>query len=242
MAIYHNKNAASPLTAVEFNPVSDGNFSFFYVDSPLKKDGVKKWLTSPEMGQEIIAEAQLGSHPVIVTHGDKTAEALLQKMADQGDKLVLQQPKKDFDAWKARGALGLGTRQHAGGFLGLIELRRVVGGFDDLANELALVRILIDATEQLHIELHEIGPQGAQQIERAKPGAQIIERHDFGDGRSRYEEHSDDHHDHLIDMKTGKVVEFVDPEIEALQEAIARKLGYRLVDHRLELYGMPIEE
>ena len=72
--------------------------------------------------------------------------------------------------------------------------------------------------------------------------AGIIARHDFRDGRSRYEEATEVHHDHLIDMKTGKVVEFVDEEIEALQEAIARKLGYKLVDHRLELYGMPIED
>ena len=72
--------------------------------------------------------------------------------------------------------------------------------------------------------------------------AGIITRHDFRDGRSRYEEHPDVHHDHLIDMKTGKVVEFVDAEIEALQEAIARKLGYRLVDHRLELYGVPLDK
>ena len=72
--------------------------------------------------------------------------------------------------------------------------------------------------------------------------AGIIDRLDFRDGRSRYEEHSSDHHDHLIDMKTGKIVEFVDEEIEALQEAIARKLGYRLVDHRLELYGIPLDE
>ena len=70
----------------------------------------------------------------------------------------------------------------------------------------------------------------------------IIERHDFRDGRSRYEEAPDTHHDHLIDMKSGKVVEFVDEEIERLQQAIARKLGYRLVDHRLELYGVPLEE
>ncbi len=70
----------------------------------------------------------------------------------------------------------------------------------------------------------------------------IISRLDFRDGRSRYEEASDTHHDHLIDMKTGTVIEFVDPEIEALQEAIARRLGYRLVDHRLELYGMPLAE
>ncbi len=72
--------------------------------------------------------------------------------------------------------------------------------------------------------------------------AGIIERHDFRDGRSRYEEAPDVHHDHLIDMKSGKVVEFNDPEIEALQAAIARKLGYKLVDHRLELYGVPVEE
>ena len=72
--------------------------------------------------------------------------------------------------------------------------------------------------------------------------AGIISRHDFRDGRSRYEEATDDHHDHLIDMKSGKVVEFVDEEIERLQKAIADRLGYRLVAHRLELYGIPHEE
>ena len=72
--------------------------------------------------------------------------------------------------------------------------------------------------------------------------AGIIERHDFRDGRSRYEEASEDHHDHLIDMKSGAVVEFVDPDIEALQKAIAERLGYRLVDHRLELYGVPRDD
>jgi Fur family transcriptional regulator, ferric uptake regulator len=66
----------------------------------------------------------------------------------------------------------------------------------------------------------------------------ILERHDFRDGRSRYEEVTDDHHDHLIDMNTGDVIEFVDPEIERLQHEIARRLGYKLVDHRLELYGV----
>lgn len=72
--------------------------------------------------------------------------------------------------------------------------------------------------------------------------AGIIERHDFRDGRSRYEEAGDDHHDHLIDTKTGEVIEFVNEEIERLQEAVARKLGYKLVDHRLELYGRPLKE
>ena len=72
--------------------------------------------------------------------------------------------------------------------------------------------------------------------------AGVISRHDFRDGRSRYEETKDDHHDHLIDMKTGEVVEFVDDEIERLQALIAERLGYRLVDHRLELYGVPLPE
>ena len=71
--------------------------------------------------------------------------------------------------------------------------------------------------------------------------ANILERHDFRDGRSRYEEVTEEHHDHLIDVETGKVVEFVDPELEALQKQIAEKLGYRLVDHRMELYGVRID-
>lgn len=72
--------------------------------------------------------------------------------------------------------------------------------------------------------------------------AGIIERHDFRDGRSRYEEATEEHHDHLIDLKSGEVLEFVDEEIERLQIAIAKKLGYRLVDHRLELYGVPMKD
>ena len=71
--------------------------------------------------------------------------------------------------------------------------------------------------------------------------AGIIERHDFRDGRSRYEEAPEDHHDHLIDLNPGDVIEFVDEEIGRLQEAIARKLGYKLVDHRLELYGVRLK-
>ncbi len=68
--------------------------------------------------------------------------------------------------------------------------------------------------------------------------AGVVEKHDFGDGRSRYEELTDDHHDHLIDTKTGKVIEFYDEEIEKLKEAIAERLGYRLIGHKLELYGV----
>ncbi len=100
--------------------------------------------------------------------------------------------------------------------------------------------------EELHRRSHAVDPHisiaTVYRTVRLFEEAGIIDRLDFRDGRSRYEEHSDAHHDHLIDMKTGKVVEFVDEEIEALQEAIARKLGYRLVDHRLELYGMPLDD
>jgi Fur family transcriptional regulator, ferric uptake regulator len=72
--------------------------------------------------------------------------------------------------------------------------------------------------------------------------AGILDKLEFGDGRARYEDSMRDHHDHLIDMNTGEVIEFVDPEIEALQERIAQRLGYRLVGHRLELYGTPLKK
>ena len=71
--------------------------------------------------------------------------------------------------------------------------------------------------------------------------AGILDRHDFGDGRARYEAAPEAHHDHMIDVETGNVIEFVDPELEALQRQIAERLGYRLVDHRLELFGVKLE-
>ena len=100
--------------------------------------------------------------------------------------------------------------------------------------------------EELHRRAHAVDPHisiaTVYRTVRLFEESGIIERHDFRDGRSRYEETPDHHHDHLIDMKTGKVVEFVDEEIEALQQAIARKLGYKLVDHRLELYCVPLDD
>jgi len=71
--------------------------------------------------------------------------------------------------------------------------------------------------------------------------AGILERHDFRDGRSRFEELSDEHHDHLIDVQSGKVIEFHNDQIEELQRQVAEKLGYKLVDHRLELYAVPLD-
>jgi Fur family ferric uptake transcriptional regulator len=114
-----------------------------------------------------------------------------------------------------------------------------------------VARVLSDAhdhpdVEELYRRAHAVDPHisiaTVYRTVRLFEESGIIARHDFRDGRSRYEEAPDTHHDHLIDMKSGRVIEFMDEEIEALQTAIAKRLGYRLVDHRLELYGVPVEE
>jgi Fur family ferric uptake transcriptional regulator len=100
--------------------------------------------------------------------------------------------------------------------------------------------------EELHRRCHAVDPHisiaTVYRTVRLFEDIGILTRHDFRDGRSRYEEAPETHHDHLIDMKTGKVIEFVDEEIEALQRAVAKRLGFNLVDHRLELYGVPADE
>jgi Fur family ferric uptake transcriptional regulator len=100
--------------------------------------------------------------------------------------------------------------------------------------------------EELYRRAHKVDPHisiaTVYRTVRLFEEAGIIEKHDFRDGRSRYEEASDEHHDHLIDMKTGQVLEFMDHEIELLQAKIAERMGYKLVDHRLELYGVPLTE
>lgn len=70
----------------------------------------------------------------------------------------------------------------------------------------------------------------------------ILERLEFGDGRARYEDAGRDHHDHMFDLKTGEVIEFVDPEIEILQERVAKRLGYRLMGHKMELFGVKLDQ
>ncbi len=111
---------------------------------------------------------------------------------------------------------------------------RVLSGADDHPD-----------VEELYRRAHAVDPHisiaTVYRTVRLFEEAGIIERHDFRDGRSRYEEATESHHDHLIDMKSGKVIEFVDEDIEALQQRIAERLGYKLVDHRLELYGTPLE-
>lgn len=114
-----------------------------------------------------------------------------------------------------------------------------------------IARILSEARDHPDVEeLHRRSSQVDSEISiatvyrtvRLFEEAGILTRHDFMDGRSRYEETPEIHHDHLIDLRSGRVIEFMDPEIERLQEEIARRLGFTLVGHKLELYGMPIEE
>ena len=113
-----------------------------------------------------------------------------------------------------------------------------------------IARVLSDAqdhpdVEALHRRAAQVDPgislATVYRTVRLFEEANILERHDFGDGRSRYEEASEEHHDHLIDIQSGKVIEFRSPEIEVLQQQIAERYGYRLVGHRLELFGVPTE-
>jgi Fur family ferric uptake transcriptional regulator len=100
--------------------------------------------------------------------------------------------------------------------------------------------------EELHRRAAAIDPRislaTVYRTMRLFEDAGIIERHDFRDGRARYEESPVEHHDHLINIRTGEVIEFMNEEIEKLQERVARELGYELVDHRLELYGRPLKQ
>lgn len=114
-----------------------------------------------------------------------------------------------------------------------------------------IARVLSEATdhpdvEQLHKRATEIDSRisiaTVYRTVRLLEDSDILTRHDFRDGRSRYEEVPDDHHDHLIDVDSGDVIEFQNEEIERLQERIAKELGFRLVDHRLELYGVKIDK
>ena len=112
-----------------------------------------------------------------------------------------------------------------------------------------IARVLSEAAdhpdvEAVHRRASEIDPKisiaTVYRTVRLFQEANILERHDFGDGRARYEEVPSEHHDHLIDLQTGRVIEFRNEEIEALQREVAARLGYRLVDHRLELFAVSL--
>ena len=113
-----------------------------------------------------------------------------------------------------------------------------------------IARVLSDSddhpdVEQLHKRAVAIDPHisiaTVYRTVRLFQEANILERHDFGDGRARYEERPTDHHDHLIDVQSGRVIEFQNEAIEELQRGVAEKLGYKLVGHRLELFAVPID-
>jgi len=134
---------------------------------------------------------------------------------------------------------------------GRIEALCIERGLKMTDQRRVIARVLSNATdhpdvEQLYQRAVEIDPRisiaTVYRTVKLFEEAGILERHEFGDGRARYEEATDEHHDHLIDMQTGEVIEFVNDEVERLQEQIARELGYYLVDHRLELYGVKLDE
>jgi len=133
--------------------------------------------------------------------------------------------------------------------LGRIERLCLDKGMRMTGQRRVIARILSDAHDHPDVEeLHRRAATVDSRISiatvyrtvRLFQEAGILARHDFGDGRARYEEVPETHHDHLIDTRTGRVIEFHDDEIEELQGRIAARLGYRLVDHRLELYGVPL--
>ena len=114
-----------------------------------------------------------------------------------------------------------------------------------------IARVLSQATDHPSVEdvyqrAHEIDTgislSTVYRTVRLFVDAGIVESHDFGDGKARLETVAEEHHDHLINVKTGEVIEFRNEEIEALQERVARALGFKLVDHRLELYGVPLDQ
>ncbi|WP_404383376.1 Fur family transcriptional regulator [Caenispirillum salinarum] len=132
-----------------------------------------------------------------------------------------------------------------------IEQRCLEKGMKMTEQRRVIARVLSEAddhpdVEEVYRRATEVDPKisiaTVYRTVRLLEEAEILERHDFGDGRARYEEASEDHHDHLIDINTGSVIEFHSEEIEALQKEIARRYGYRLVGHRLELYGVPLAE
>ncbi len=114
-----------------------------------------------------------------------------------------------------------------------------------------IARVLSDASDHPDVEMlyrratnldPRISIATVYRTVRLLEEASILERHDFGDGRARYEELPEEHHDHLIDVDSGAVIEFQNGDIEELQRKIAETLGYRLVDHRLELYGVRLDK
>ena len=132
-----------------------------------------------------------------------------------------------------------------------IELLCVAKGLKMTGQRRVIARVLSGAVDHPDVEMvhrraiaidPKISIATVYRTVRLFEEEQILERHEFGDGRARYEEVSESHHDHLIDIESGQVIEFQSEEIEKLQHIIAQELGYRLVDHRLELFAVPLKK
>jgi Fur family ferric uptake transcriptional regulator len=132
-----------------------------------------------------------------------------------------------------------------------IEAQCVAKGMRMTEQRRVIARVLADSADHPDVEElyrrcaeidHHISISTVYRTVKLFEDAGIIERHDFREGRARYEQIPEAHHDHLINLRTGEVIEFQSEEIERLQAEIARRLGYRLVDHRLELYAVPADD
>jgi Fur family ferric uptake transcriptional regulator len=132
-----------------------------------------------------------------------------------------------------------------------IERRCVESGMKMTEQRRVIARVLSDAAdhpdvEEVHRRAHaedsRISIATVYRTMRLFEDAGIVTRHEFGDGRARYEEAAENHHDHLIDVRNGRVIEFRNEEIERLQQEIARSHGYKLVSHRLELFAVPLDD
>lgn len=132
-----------------------------------------------------------------------------------------------------------------------IEARCAATGMRMTEQRRVIARVLASADDHPDVEElyrrcaavdHHISISTVYRTVKLFEDAGIIERHDFREGRARYEQLREGHHDHLINLRTGEVIEFQSEEIERLQADVARKLGYRLVDHRLDLYAVPLED
>ncbi len=132
-----------------------------------------------------------------------------------------------------------------------LEQRCVELGLKMTGQRRVIARVLSEAVDHPNVEIvhrranaidNKISLATVYRTLRLFEEVDILERHDFGDGRARYEKADQDHHDHLIDVKSGNVIEFQNSEIETLQSAVAKRLGYKLVGHRLELYAVPLDD
>jgi Fur family ferric uptake transcriptional regulator len=132
-----------------------------------------------------------------------------------------------------------------------LELRCIESGMKMTDQRRVIARVLSDSADhpdveevhrRAHAEDNRISIATVYRTMRLFEDAGIVTRHEFGDGRSRYEETAESHHDHLIDVRNGKVIEFHNEAIEQLQREIARAHGYKLVSHRLELFAIPLDD